>query len=216
MEINFKDHLILSILIALMFVLSLTYYLGYFWGIGISPQKLPLTVNDIINGMIINLPITLAAILVGIILKITLQYKEGTEKIAEEKLSYSFCDKVKSSISFLILIVTISVLAFKEFNFLLFISMILIFMYFINSINIIPFFIRFLFQTILIMFSIGFLNGKLNLIKVIQPEKIILTNNKIYSSRILAFLELGTLIKDKGNLLLINNKLIRQIKYSNN
>ncbi|CEG62175.1 protein of unknown function [Legionella micdadei] len=41
----------MSYLTAFLFVLSLIYYLGYFYGLGIPPSSIPLTVIDITNGI---------------------------------------------------------------------------------------------------------------------------------------------------------------------
>ncbi|HHX7430314.1 hypothetical protein [Legionella pneumophila] len=211
-----KDNINMSHLTAFLFVLSLIYYLGYFYGLGIPPTSIPLTVVDITNGVLSNLPIALSGILVGIILKILFSFSSDLNpdsKNAEEKVQFHTSDFVYSIILFIMFFILLSIIAFKGFNLLISFLAFLSFLSFIKSLPIVPVILKIIINLMVIIYALGFMSGNSKYYSTKNHEQIILTNKQIYKSKILANLATGILVKNNDHIVFINSSMIQSIEY---
>ncbi|HAU2307406.1 TPA: hypothetical protein JBL23_04565 [Legionella pneumophila] len=212
-----KDNFTMSYLTAFLFVLSLIYYLGYFYGLGIPPTSIPLTVIDITNGILSNLPIALAGILIGIILKMLFSFSSNINQDSKntgEQIQLHIVDLIYPIFLFVVFFTFLTIIAFKGFNLLLSIFAFLSFLSFIKSLPIVPVILKIIINTMVIVYALGFMSGCFKYYNNKNLEHITLTNNQIYECKILANLATGVLVKNNDHIIFINGSLIQSIEYA--
>ncbi len=162
MEFSTKDSFAMSYMTAFLFILSLIYYLGYFYGLGLSPTSIPLTVIDITNGILSNLPIVLAGLLVGIILKVLFSFFADINQNSEdtgEQIHFKSREIIYSLLLFVLFFILLTIIAFNGFNVLISLLAFLSFLSFIKSLPIVPVILKIIINTMVIVYALGFMSG---------------------------------------------------------
>ncbi|WP_058535355.1 hypothetical protein [Legionella saoudiensis] len=219
MDINVKNNHYLSILIAIGFIISLTYYLGYLYGLGLDPKVIPLSISDIINGMITFLPINLVIFL--IIYWFGIPELDVDQNNHKDSASSSKSSNCGAMVLFILLFIVISWNAFFGTRIWSYLLCWALFYMAIQALNPPSFFpkmhaeiLKFILLVLATFFSIGFING---FWAFYSPKKsnviVTLTDNSRYEGMILSYLTSGSVVKIENQILFINNANIKSIKY---
>lgn len=206
----------LTIFIAIAFVLSLSYYTGYLYGLGLMPASTPLSITDIMNGTLTFLPIS---ILILLFIFLFCQVDAENPHQSKIEISEKKIDNRASKCLFFIFCLILLGNAIFGTRWWSYTLGLMLFLAAIHSLNI-PFstsrFNTFLIKLIVailaIFFSIGFQNGSSKFYSK-EENTVILTNNVTIRGAILSYLSAGLLIKQSDKILLINSANVRSIEY---
>jgi hypothetical protein len=223
MENKMKNEIPLTYLTGLLIVLSLAYYFGYIYGLGMSPSSLPLTVLDISNGIVTHLPLTLATMIITIwLFKIpkVLQNTTGEKNIEKKSHIARMYYSIKPYMLGILLFIVMTKIAYSGTTLPLYWIGLWIFIALIQSLhepNWIPAYFINLFKLMIIIialiFSFGFTSGYFKFYSTKNLQIVTLINSEIYYGDILIYFTSGILMKNNKKILFFNNSLLRSIEF---
>jgi hypothetical protein len=217
MENKISDNIPLSYLTAFLFVLSLAYFLGYLYGLGIRPSSIPLTAIDITNGILNNLSLSLVVMIITTCL---FKFQKIPMENIKENNSAQTHHPIPPFLYGTILFIVISIIAYRGATLPLYLIGLILFLNFINSLHT-PEYIPDYYFNILklgiillaIMFSIGFTSGYFKFYETRNIEVVTLTNSTTYKCHVLAYLTSGMLIKNNNKIVFINEPMLQSVEY---
>lgn len=216
--LKFLDAHFIPIIISISFFISLICYIGYLYGLGLSPINIPLSISDIANGILSFSPSIIIVIIYAYFYKYpnktTLNASNNNEPTTKK---INHIKIIILSLIFVSCVTWNAIIGTSLWTYLISASTLIFIITSFNNPLFFPIFLtcflKLFLTTSVLIFSIGFVHGYLNFYTSNNKVQITLINNEKYTAAVLSNLIAGPLVKINNKIVFININQIKLIEY---